>query len=92
MYYLIDNNQTPEGSTPQGQFDWLKYQLNISKGISTKFIIAFHVYSGARYNFNDMWTADMTSEYFQILRDHSDQIIIEVGAHDHIASLRYHSS
>ena len=92
MYYLIDNDQTPEGSTPQGQFDWLKYQLNISKGTSTKFIIAFHVYSGARFNFNDMWTADMTSEYFQILRDHSDQIIIEVGAHDHIASLRYHSS
>lgn len=26
------------------------------------------------------------------MRDHSDQIIIEVGAHDHIASLRYHSS
>lgn len=26
------------------------------------------------------------------MRDHYDQIIIEVGAHDHIASLRYHSS
>jgi hypothetical protein len=26
------------------------------------------------------------------LRDHYDQIIIEVGAHDHIASLRYHTS
>ena len=34
----------------------------------------------------------MTAEYFQILRDHKDQIIIEIGAHDHIASLRYHSS
>lgn len=64
MYYLIDNNQGPEGSVPQRQFDWLKYHLNMAKGTTTKFIIAFHVYSGARYNFNDEWTADMTSEYF----------------------------
>jgi hypothetical protein len=33
----------------------------------------------------------MTSEYFQILRDHKDQILIEVGAHDHIGRLTYHS-
>lgn len=50
------------------------------------------MYGGARYKFNDMWSLDMTKEYFQIIRDHKDQIIIEVGAHDHIASLRYHSS
>lgn len=53
MYYLIDNDQTPEGSVPQGQFDWLKSQLELAKGTATKFIIAFHVYAGARYKYND---------------------------------------
>ena len=34
----------------------------------------------------------MTSEYMQIIRDHKDQILIEVGAHDHIGRLAYHTS
>lgn len=72
MYYLIDNDQSPEGSVPQGQFDWLKSELELAKGTSTKFIIAFHVYAGARYKYNNMWTDSMTSEYIQILRDFSD--------------------
>jgi hypothetical protein len=33
-------------------------------GTDRKFIIAFHVYGGARYKNNDMWTLDMTREYF----------------------------
>jgi hypothetical protein len=39
-----------------------------------------------------MWISSMTEKYFQILRDYKDQIIIEVGAHDHTSTLRYHSS
>jgi hypothetical protein len=92
MYYLIDNDQTPEGQVPQGQFSWLRSQLELSAGTNRKFILAFHVYGGARYKNADMWTEDMTREYFEIVRDHADQIIIEVGAHDHYGMLRYHTS
>lgn len=92
MYYLIDNDQSPEGQVPEGQFSWLRSQLELSAGTNRKFILAFHVYGGARYKNKDMWTEDMTREYFQILRDHSDQILIEVGAHDHYSTLRYHTS
>jgi hypothetical protein len=27
MYYLIDNDETPEGDVPQTQLDWLKLQF-----------------------------------------------------------------
>lgn len=72
MYYMIDNDQKSEGSTPNTQFDWLNLQLELAKGSSKKFIISFHVYAGARYKYDDQWTTSMTSQYFKILRDHAD--------------------
>jgi hypothetical protein len=34
----------------------------------------------------------MKAKFIEILREYKDRIIIEVGAHDHTSSLRYHSS
>lgn len=39
-----------------------------------------------------MWHAEYYHEYFNILRQYHDQVVIEVVGHDHYADLRYHSS
>ena len=57
-----------------------------------KFIIAGHIYAGARYHASQLWHEANAERYFQILRDNADAVIIEVFAHDHFADLRYHSS
>jgi len=74
------------------QMTWLEEQLKAAVGTELKFIISFHVYDGARYQGNDLWKEEPTKEYNELLRDYHENIVIEVGAHDHYADLRYHSS
>jgi hypothetical protein len=52
------------------------------------------VYPGARY-FSDaeaLFTSSDADTYFSILLRYHDKIVLEVGAHDHVADLRYHNS
>lgn len=39
-----------------------------------------------------MWKDQFVSGYLDILRTYSDQVILEIGGHDHYADLRFHSS
>ena len=50
------------------------------------------MYDGARYHGHDQWALQQTEDYIKLLRDYHDNVLIEVGAHDHYADLRYHSS
>jgi len=33
---------------------------------------------------------EQNKQYFQILQQHADKVIMEIAAHDHIADIRYH--
>jgi hypothetical protein len=39
-----------------------------------------------------LWVDSYNTKFFNLLRNYSDQVIIEVYGHDHFADLRYHSS
>lgn len=67
---------------------WLKNHL--SEDSDRKFIILMHVYPGARYEEFELWNSYPTKLYFDILAEYSNKIIMEVGGHDHLSSLRYH--
>lgn len=51
-----------------------------------------HVYVGTRYSGDNLWQEEATSDYFHLLRDYRDVVIIEVFGHEHFADLRYHST
>ena len=91
-YMDIDDDDSYHGDEANEQLDWLEAQLLSSSTTGRKFILAGHVYAGARYHGNDQWHSEFASRYFQILRDNPDAVIIEVFAHDHYGDLRYHSS
>ena len=61
-YMDLDDDQSMHGDEANEQLDWLETQLINASG--RKFIIAGHVYAGARYHGNDQWHADDTSRYF----------------------------
>ncbi len=91
-YMDIDDDVSVQADEASEQLDWL--EANLAEGLESgrKFILAGHVYAGSRYHGNDLWHSDVTSRYFQILRDYHDAVVIEVMGHDHYADLRYHSS
>ena len=83
-------------STHAGEADlilnWLEYQLNLAQTEGRKVIISDHVYAGSRFGAEQLWKTEYNTEYFNLLRNYHDQVIIEVYGHDHFADLRYHSS
>jgi hypothetical protein len=72
--------------------DWLEEQLIAAHADGRKVIILDHEYAGNRYKDHQLWTKEYNEKYFQLIRDYHEQVIIEVGGHDHYADLRYHSS
>jgi hypothetical protein len=54
-----------------------------------------HIYAGARFSHNtkgkanQLWQDQYTDEYFRLMKDYKDQIIIEIGGHDHWEDLRF---
>ena len=52
------------------------------------------MYPGARYfeEAEALFTSDDADTYYSILLRYHDKIVLEVGAHDHVADLRYHNS
>ena len=67
---------------------WFEEQL--ANEVDHKFIIISHVYAGARYSAFSLWKEEPAAEYFRILEQYADKIIIEISGHDHIPSLRVH--
>jgi hypothetical protein len=90
MYYSKESDPTNEGKVPKQQLEWFERQ--VAEAQDTKFIICFHVYPGARFKANDLWHPDETRKYFEILRKNQSKVLIEVGAHDHLPALKYHSA
>ena len=90
LYY--DSERTKKDPSMNGvdQMFWLAEQLKHAEE-GRKFIIIQHVYGGARY-YHPMWNTYPNETYFELLAEHKDKIIMEVGGHDHFTSLRYHTS
>ena len=63
----------------------------MSEDSDRKFIIAYHVYPGSRFNNFALWNDRPNQVYFEMIRRHKDRIIIEIAGHDHLASLRSHT-
>lgn len=59
-----------------------------------KFIITYHIYPGAKYNSKAKanWDETYSNAYFDIIGQHHDKIVMEIGAHDHFSDIRYHSN
>ena len=68
---------------------WLKNIL--AEKNDRKYILLMHVSPGARYKDKAMWKSYPNNVYFDILKEYSDKIILEIGGHDHLSSLRYHT-
>ena len=68
--------------------NWLREQLGEES--DRKFILASHVYFGARYNSFQLWSDEASEAYLQVLRDFKHRILLEVAGHDHFSSLRTH--
>ena len=60
----------------------------MSEDSDRRFIIAYHVYPGSRFNNFALWNDRPNQVYFEMIRRHKDRIIIEIAGHDHLANYR----
>jgi hypothetical protein len=58
----------------------------------------FHIYAGARVKHDDsqsvssMWDKDYNDRYFDLLLKYKDQVMLEVGGHDHWEDIRVYKN
>ena len=94
--YLNKKNNDTWGQTTEGteQIAWMRDQLSTGRAQGRKFLITTHIYPGAKYDqkSKNLFTPDYNEDYFSILSDFRDVIVLESCAHDHYADVRYHSS
>lgn len=93
MYW--DSERIPEIKTaPKGkeQMEWFKEQLREAKEEDSDrmFIPISHIYPGARYKEFELWLSEPAEQYFNILKEYKERIIMEISGHDHFSSLRVH--
>lgn len=85
----FDSVRSPDLDTEgigKKQLAWFEEQL--ATGGDRKFMPIFHVYAGGRYNSFALWNRKPNEAYFKILSKYRSKILLEVGGHDHFASLR----
>ena len=94
LYMNKKNNATTQGSEIPDMLAWMRAQLTEGRSTGRKFILTNHIYPGAKYDSKskDLLTPESNEEYFGLLSEFRDNIVIEVCAHDHYADVRYHSS
>jgi hypothetical protein len=92
LYFNKKNDITNQGSVPADHLTWIRLQL--SENSNRKFILTSHIYPGAKYESKskNLFMPDFNNEYFDLLLEFKDKIVIEVAAHDHYSDLRYHSN
>eukprot|EP00347_Sterkiella_histriomuscorum_P022332 403330854 len=85
------NDESQQGTDAPDQMNWFKSQL--ANGGNRKFLITNHIYPGAKFisKSKDLFHPEYNTQYFDILNQYKDRIVIEVSAHDHFSDVRYHS-
>jgi len=64
MYMDSDDDTSYQAEEGWNQLKWLEDQLIQGKQTGRKFLIADHVYAGARYEGDHMWHEDFSNRYF----------------------------
>ena len=88
--------QDKELTMAERQWDWFEEEIEFAAASGKKVIVLTHIFAGATIVRNDdgekevhgHWKDEWTQRYFSLMRQYSDTILIEVGGHDHWASLR----
>lgn len=90
LYFDSERDPKAIDTRPRGkeQLQWLREQL--TEDSTRRFILISHVYGGSRYNSWSLWNDEPRDAYFKLLAKHRDRVVIELGGHDHFASLRSH--
>ncbi len=93
MYLNKKNDNSKQGSEAEDILAWMRSHLTLAKQQGRKFILTNHIYAGAKYSSNskDLLVSSYNDEYFNILAEFRDSIILEVSAHDHYSDVRYHT-
>lgn len=63
-YFDEDADDSVYDGEPNEQLDWLEWKLSSARADGRKYIIAGHVYPGARYHSTQMWHSDYNERYF----------------------------
>lgn len=81
-------------SESQIQWDWLKNELELARLEHRKVIPMTHIFAGA-YIYNadgfqvlEHWHDEFSNEYFELMKEYKDTVLIEIAGHDHMTSLR----
>ena len=69
---------------------WLENQL---KTPGTQHIILTHIYAGAQIksatqDIKEFWFTNYTDWYFNLIKANKDQLLLEIGGHDHFEDIR----
>jgi len=59
---------------------------------SHKYILISHIYAGSRFNEKKeglTWLEKYNDMFFSLTKKNKDQIMLEIGGHDHWEDLRY---
>jgi hypothetical protein len=93
MYLNKKNDPSTQGTEALDIIAWMRSQLSLAKQEGRKYILTNHIYPGAKYDSKskDLLNSTYNEEYFAILSEFRDSIIIEVSAHDHYSDVRYHT-
>lgn len=91
MYWAFDDVTEHDGEQTTS-LTWLNSQLKLARSEGRKVIILDHIYAGGRYEEQQLWDTTENNQYFEMLRNYHDVVVIEVGGHDHFADLRFHLS
>ena len=98
LQYGIKAEKSEIGPEAEDQFQWLEENLKEAQASGRKFILISHIYAGARVNHDDtqsvssMWDSDYNSRYFDLLLAYKDQVMLEVGGHDHWEDIRVYKN
>lgn len=93
MYLNKKNDPSKQGTEAQDIIAWVRSQLSLAKQEGRKFILTNHIYPGAKYSSKskNLLTDSYNEDYFSILAEFRDSIVLEVVAHDHFSDVRYHT-
>jgi hypothetical protein len=92
LEYNVNEQGSFVGPEATGQFTWMESLFNSTD--KRKYLMVSHIYAGARLKHNDqmkaseLWVDNWNKEFFDLVEQHEDKIIMEIAAHDHWADVR----
>ncbi|CDW74027.1 UNKNOWN [Stylonychia lemnae] len=92
LYFNEKNDISQQGNDAQDHITWIRDQF--TQNPQRRFIVTNHIYPGAKYvgDSKDLFVDGFNDQFFSILYEFRNQIVLEVSAHDHFADVRYHSN